>query len=258
MNEVTGMEIVWVLLGGVLSGFLNTLASSGSAVTLPLLVFVGLSPSVANATNRIGIVMGAVTSTAMFYKEGLLKLKPVLRACVWPWAGAFLGAEAATRVSDRATELTILVAVLLAFILVIFGAKRFLRTPTEPPKHPSLRDGLILFVVGVWAGYIVLDSATYLLLALVLCLNLDLKHANAYKAVSLLGIALISIIVFQSHHQLNLTAGVMLAVGNVVGAWAGAKCAVLPHAEKWVYRLLVFIVSAELLKMIHDFVWVKL
>jgi uncharacterized membrane protein YfcA len=47
---------------------------------------------------------------------------------------------------------------------------------------------------------------------------------------------------------------VILAVGNILGAWIGAKCAVLPGASKWVYRLLLLVVSVELLKMVHDFV----
>jgi len=52
------IETIAVLIAGILSGFINTLASSGSAVTLPLLIFLGLPPAIANGTNRIPIMAG--------------------------------------------------------------------------------------------------------------------------------------------------------------------------------------------------------
>ena len=253
MTEVSGIEIVWVSLGGILSGVLNTLASSGSAVTLPLLVFVGLPPSVANATNRIGIVAGAVTSTAMFHREGLLDLRRATKICVWPWLGTIGGVLAATRITDDATQLTILVAVVLAFVMILLGSKRFLKQVEGEPKGVTPVSALILVGVGFWAGFIVLDSATYLLLALVLGLNFSLKHANAVKAYALLGIAVISVLIFWGHHQLDWLAGLLLAVGNAVGAAIGARAAVLPNADVWVYRLLVAVVSLELAKMGYDY-----
>jgi uncharacterized protein len=45
-----------LLIGGLVAGFINTLASSGSAITLPILLFLGLSPHVANATNRLNVL----------------------------------------------------------------------------------------------------------------------------------------------------------------------------------------------------------
>ena len=54
------IEIFIAVGAGLLCGFLNTVASSGSAVTLPLLIFMGLTPSMANATNRVPVLVGAV------------------------------------------------------------------------------------------------------------------------------------------------------------------------------------------------------
>jgi len=251
--ELSGLTPLWILIGGVLSGFMNALASSGSAVTLPLLMFVGLPANVANATNRLGIITGALTSVLVFRREGLLDWKPALKICLWPWLGAVVGAIMATRITNKATELTIFVAVVLAFVLILVGSKRFLRPVTGSPKPLGLVQAVILFAVGIWAGFIVLDSATYLLLALVLGLNVELRQANAYKALSLLGIAVLSVLVFWEHHQLHLGAGALLAVGNVVGAWLGTRCAVLKGSEVWVYRLLVLIISLELLKLGYGF-----
>lgn len=82
-------------------------------------------------------------------------------------------------------------------------------------------------MVGVWARFIVLDSATFLLLALVLGLNLNLRQANAYKSLALLGMAFLSILVFWENGELNLAAGALLAIDNLAGAWIGARCALM-------------------------------
>ena len=49
----------FLIIVGILAGAINTLAGGGSLLTLPILIFIGLPPNVANATNRIGIVFQA-------------------------------------------------------------------------------------------------------------------------------------------------------------------------------------------------------
>ena len=64
----------WTLaLGaGVLCGFLNAAASSGSALTLPLLLSLGLPPAVANGTNRVCVLAGMVTASWRFQRAGVI------------------------------------------------------------------------------------------------------------------------------------------------------------------------------------------
>ncbi len=61
----------WLLgLGaGLACGFLNTAASSGSAVSLPILLMIGLDPIAANATNRIPVLIGALAATMSFHRR---------------------------------------------------------------------------------------------------------------------------------------------------------------------------------------------
>lgn len=88
------MEYFYSFLGGILAGVLNTLASSGSAVTLPLLVMLGLHPTQANATNRIGVMLGALSAVVVFRQKGLLDWKHDLPLAGVVGAGAVAGAIA--------------------------------------------------------------------------------------------------------------------------------------------------------------------
>ena len=59
MNDI--LQSGLLIIVGMLAGVINTLAGGGSLLTLPVLIFMGLPPNVANATNRIGIASVSYT-----------------------------------------------------------------------------------------------------------------------------------------------------------------------------------------------------
>ena len=65
---------------GLAAGIINTLAGGGSLLTLPVLIFMGLPPHVANGTNRIGIVVQALIGSAGYRSKGL---NPFPLPCIW-------------------------------------------------------------------------------------------------------------------------------------------------------------------------------
>ena len=82
-----------VLAGGFLSGFINTLASSGSAVTLPLLIFLGLPANIANGTNRISILAGSIAAIIALHRAKVIDWKNGLRIAVPVSIGVFIGSK---------------------------------------------------------------------------------------------------------------------------------------------------------------------
>ena len=66
---------LFAILGGILAGIINTLAGSGSVVTLPILVMLGLPANVANATNRVGVTIQNVVGITTFHRKGHLNLE---------------------------------------------------------------------------------------------------------------------------------------------------------------------------------------
>ena len=60
------------ILGGLAAGFINTVAGNGSAITLPLLIWLGLPPSVANGTNRVGVLFQSAVGTTQFHRKGVM------------------------------------------------------------------------------------------------------------------------------------------------------------------------------------------
>jgi uncharacterized membrane protein YfcA len=77
-----------VPLVGFAAGFINTLAGSGSLLTLPILILLGLPANVANGTNRVGVVLQNIVAVATFRQRGVLPLagswKLILPSVVGP------------------------------------------------------------------------------------------------------------------------------------------------------------------------------
>ena len=69
MNDL--LQYGLLILVGMMAGVINTLAGGGSLLTLPVLIFMGLPPNVANATNRIAIAFQALIGTAGYRSKGV-------------------------------------------------------------------------------------------------------------------------------------------------------------------------------------------
>jgi hypothetical protein len=78
---------------GSACGFLNTAASSGSVVTLPIMIFLGLDAATANATNRLPVLVGALSGALDFARRKALPWRLAFRIAVPTMIGSLIGAE---------------------------------------------------------------------------------------------------------------------------------------------------------------------
>ncbi|MEA3288069.1 MAG: TSUP family transporter, partial [Candidatus Marinimicrobia bacterium] len=69
LENLTLLNLAAVLLIGASAGFINVLAGGGSFLTLPLLIFLGLPPNMANGTNRMAILMQNTFAVGRFVKK---------------------------------------------------------------------------------------------------------------------------------------------------------------------------------------------
>lgn len=60
---------------GALTSAINSIAGGGSSVSLPLMIFCGLPPTVANGTNRLGLLVGDLASAVQLFRQGLLDVR---------------------------------------------------------------------------------------------------------------------------------------------------------------------------------------
>jgi uncharacterized protein len=249
----------WALVLGVVAGlacgFLNTVASSGSAVSLPILLMIGLDPVSANATNRIPVLVAALSATWSFHRRQALLWNVGLKVSVPVTIGALGGAILAEILPARDLGLIITAAVFVALVLLFTKLKQAIEAAKSDVVRYGLREFLVFVVIGAWLGFIVLDGATYLLLALTLIVGLSLIQANAIKSALLIPSTIIAMLVFGYKGNLNWTLGAMMGAGSIAGGVLGARLAMSLQARKWVFILLVVVITAELVQLTIHYVF---
>lgn len=245
-------SILAVIMAGLVAGFINTLAGSGSLITLPLLIFLGLPANVANGTNRIAILLQNVVGVSGFHRQKVLDAKRgaflILPICL----GALLGAQLAVSLNEKVMRLTIAVIMFLMLGVIIFRPKRFLRGKEHPmTERPNWLEGLLYFGIGIYGGFIQAGVGIFLLASLVLGTGYDLVRANAVKLMLVLAFTPFALFIFIYNNQVNWVIGFVLAIGNMLGAWLGTKAAVRGGAEfiRWV---LIAVVSVSASKLLWD------
>jgi uncharacterized membrane protein YfcA len=253
-----GYDLWALILGlgaGFACGFLNTAASSGSAVSLPILMMIGLDPVSANGTNRIPVLIGALSATWSFHQKKALLWALAVKVSLPVAIGGLIGAGIAEILPGRDLALVITAAVLVALVLLFTKLKQAIESATATDVRYGPREFAVFVAIGVWLGFIVLDGATYMLLALTLVVGLPLVNANAIKSAALVPTTLVAMAVFAYQGNINWTIGAVMAVGSVAGGVLGARLATSPAARKWVFRLLVIVICAELVHLTTHYVF---
>ncbi|WP_156689935.1 sulfite exporter TauE/SafE family protein [Mycobacterium sp. Marseille-P9652] len=245
---MTGSLIL--ILAGLVAAFLNTAASSGSAVTIPVMIMIGLEPVVANASNRLPIVIGCATAAWTFHRAGHLLWRDAIRFSIPAAMGAVVGSSIASVFGDGRTTNLVIAAIVVTLLLLFANPATWLsadRTDRPPNKGPVVL--VLMGLVGAWAGLIAVDSGTYALAVLVLLARFPIREANGIKVTALGVAALVSLAVFSDRGEIDWRAACLLALGSIVGALLGARLALGPHAAKWVFRLLVLVLVLEVVHL---------
>ena len=243
----------WLLfiLGGIATGIINTLAGSGSLITLPIFVFLcGLPAPVANGTNRVGVIIQTIIGVRGYSKMGTSSFEGSAWLIVPAVLGAILGSRIAVELDERWMNYALGGLMVFMFFVLILKPERWIREPEAEArrnKHPlSL---LSFFLIGVYGGFIQAGVGIFLLAALVLIGNYSLRAGNGIKLLIVLAFSVPALFVFMWYGQVNWTYGLLMAVFQGIGAWLGVRfVARVPNANVWIYRLLIAIVLVSAIK----------
>ena len=185
-----------LILAGFVSGIINTIAGSGSLITLPVLMAFGLPPTVANGTNRIGILLQSLVGSASFKNDRVLDLKTSTHLLIPAILGALLGALIAVDLNEEVMKRTIGGLLLFMFFIVLWKPSSWLREKQGVPPVPRWLQIITFFLIGIYGGFIQAGVGFFLLGGLVLGSGYQLVKANALKVFITFAFTPIALVVF--------------------------------------------------------------
>ncbi len=240
--------VLLVIVIGFVAGFINTLAGSGSLLTLPLLIFIGLPANVANGTNRIAILFQNVIGVASFKKQQIFQYKEGVFLSIPAIIGSVIGAFFAVDLDEQLMKKIIGGLLVFMFFMILYKPQKWITEKKGIKEKATFWQIIIFFFIGIYGGFIQAGVGFFLLAGLVLNVGYELVKANAIKVFIVLLYTIFALSVFIFNKQVNYTVGFTLAIGNMLGAYVATKFAV-KNGAKYIRYILLITIGISALKL---------
>jgi uncharacterized protein len=250
---VTWIDLVALLGAGGFAGLINTVVGSGTLITFPTLLALGVPPLTANISNTVGLAPGSLSGAWATGHE----LSGERRRVLWLGSASLLGgiggAFLLLWLPSAAFDAIVPVLIGLGCVLVIlqpFITKRlaYRRARLGLEAGPRLGGGLgsvllwlAIALTGVYGGYFGAAQGVLLIAILGIGLAESLARVNAIKNVLATIVNTIAGVVFVIVSEVNWPAAIAIAVGSVLGAQAGGRVA--RRLPATIYRVIIVAVG---------------
>jgi uncharacterized membrane protein YfcA len=246
LNSLEIHQAIILMIIGLMAGIINTLAGGGSNLSLPALMMYGLPADVANATNRVSVLMQSITATRGFYKRDKIEKSAVKDSFIPILLGGLVGAVFASYIDVELLKPLLLGTMIVVSLWVVL--KSDIKTEaqsTQKSCFDSKFSLLATFAAGFYGGFVQAGVGFVLLATFVGVLNYDLLRANAMKVVATVIFTSIALLVFILRDQIAWLPGIILGLGSIAGAQLAVKFAVEVQAKTLKIMVLVMTIFAS-------------
>ena len=223
-------EALLVVLAGIGAGTINTIVGSGTLITFPTLLLVGVPPLTANVSNNIGLVPGSFTG-AVGYRAELVGAAPTLRRLLpMSLVGGLVGALLLLVLDEEVFRAVVPALVLLGVVLVLVGprvnqwaaARRASGRGSARTHESAMRAGVL--GAGVYGGYFGAAQGVLLMGIMGALSSEPLQRLNGYKNVLATGVNGVAALVFLlvARDRVDWLVVVLIAAGSTLGGVLGA------------------------------------
>ncbi len=227
------------IVGSLFAGGINTLAGNGSAITLTILTEVlGLSPNMANGTNRIGIFTQCTATSWVFYKNGKLNIADTKKYIYPIFIGAIVGAILALNVSNEQFRSVFRFMMVFMLIAVLVKPKRWLRKTDVTFRPKWYVYWPLLLALGFYGGFIQMGMGVFFLIIMVLGMRLNIIEGNALKSFVIALYTLFVIGMFHYQGLIDWKLGGIMAIGQTLGGYLTARFA---SKSKWADQIAYYV-----------------
>jgi hypothetical protein len=228
----------------VVAGALNSVAGGGSFISFPALLYVGLPPIVANATNNTAMWLGTLSSVGGYRDEFGGRRRRFVPALLVGAVGGIVGAVLLL-VTPEAT-FTRMIPYLLLFATVVFAASDWLRrlgrSTGTPAGDVTTRLLAPLFFVSIYGGYFGAGMGILILALLAVAGWTEIHRMNALKVLLAACVNGVAVVPFAVAGKISWGIALVVAVGAIAGGYLGARLAL--RVPPRVVRLFVIAVGA--------------
>ncbi|WP_274308431.1 TSUP family transporter [Solibacillus daqui] len=246
-------QLVFILMCfGFLAAFIDSVVGGGGLISLPALMFSGLSPSVAVATNKLAGTMGSLTSTITFYRSGKLDIKSVKKYIPFVFLFSMIGAWIVHLLDPNVLKPLMLIMLAVVAVYTIlkkdWGSTTSVKTLSKP-KY--ILFFIIIGLIGFYDGFLGPGTGSFLIFAFLMVGYDFLKAAGNAKLLNLTS-NIAALLMFMYLGQVNYMYGLIMGVSQIAGAIVGSRFAIR-QGSGYVRVLFIIVTFTLLAKNAYDY-----
>jgi uncharacterized protein len=244
--------LIILIVFGFLASFIDSVVGGGGLIALPALLFTGLNPAGAVATNKLASTIGSLTSTFMFYRSGKIDIKSVFKLFPLTFIGSLFGAYTVHLLNPEVLKPLMLVMLAAVAIFTIFKKDwGSISTPKKLSIHHFIIFLVTIFAIGFYDGFIGPGTGSFLIFSFLLIGFDFLKSAGNAKFLNF-GSNIAGLLMFMFLGQVNYTYGIIMGIAQLAGAICGSKFAI-KRGSGYVRALFIAVTCLLLAKNVYDY-----
>ena len=216
------LYIAYFVLGAVVS-LINSVAGGGSTLSLPIMIFLGLPATVANGTNRIGLIIGNFSSAFNLARHGYLNMKLFLQLLTPTAIGAVVGACFLVHIGDKLFQAILAVVICLVVVMSNLNKNVLGKPPAAPPEKLTLKGALGFFFIAVYGCIVQVGVGFVQIFGLTRYTGLSPIQINALKNALTNVFLVVSTIALGINGKIDWIIAALLAGGAWVGGYFGSS-----------------------------------
>ena len=246
--EITTDTYFLLVFVAFIAGLISSIAGSGGILTLPALLWAGLPPLNALATNKVQSSLGTLSSAWNFFRRGHLDIKP-LRLSV---AMAIVGSVIGTLVVQSLD--TALLTRLIPFLLLAI-ALYFLLLPKVSETDHLLRISQRWFActaalaMGFYGGFFGPGMGSIMPFLFVWLLGHNLVKATAETKLMILALNGTSALIFVFSGYVIWHLAIAMSVAQMIGARMGSNL-VMQRGSGFVQPIITLVTMLMAIKLL--------
>lgn len=250
MADLAFNLLLLLFVAAFIAGFVDSIAGGGGLITIPAMLIVGIPPLETLGTNKLQSMFGAGSATIAYARKGHVDLKKQLPMAVMAVAGGAIGALIATVVPG--SVLRALMPFLLVAIALYFALKPNLSDDDRHQRITPFLFGLTFVpLIGLYDGVFGPGTGSFFMLAFVSLAGFGVLKATAHTKLLNLGSNVGAFIVFMIGGVVLWKIGLMMGVGQFLGAQVGSRFA-MKSGAKLIKPLLIVTCVALAIKLLLD------
>jgi len=237
-TEPGSVALTWqsglaLALVAVVAGAINSVAGGGSFLTFPALMFCGVTPICANATNTLALWCGTLASVGAYRNHLSGQRRALITLLGTSLVGGLIGALLLLKTPDATFKLLLPWLLLTATLIFIFGKhlttllRRMVHLDINQPQHigPFVVGVVLQLIIAVYGGFFGGGIGILMLALLTLLGYVEIHTMNGLKTVLATSINGIAVVAFVCAGIIAWPQAAVMIVGSILGGYWGAVLA---------------------------------